>query len=111
MRKHDGSADALTVSTMSYGRRRMRPEDLPIEKKLIQLAEESAELAQAALKLIRATEGDTPMAAVDAREHLLEEIADVKLCADITTTKVEDKKIRAIYTRKCRRWEERLSGG
>lgn len=89
----------------------MRPEDLPIEKKLIQLAEESAELAQAALKLIRATEGDTPMAAADAREHLLEEIGDVKLCADIITSADEDKAIRAIYANKYRRWKERLNNG
>ena len=60
---------------------------------------------------MRAIDGDTPINEIDAREHLLEEIADVKLCADIITTKVEDKKIRAIYTRKCRRWEDRLSGG
>lgn len=89
----------------------MRPEELPLKKRLIQLAEEAAELAQASIKMIRAMEGDTPVDEIDAREHLLEEIADVKLCADIITTKVEDKKIRAIYTRKCRRWEERLSGG
>lgn len=89
----------------------MRPEDLPLKSKLIQLAEESAELAQASLKMIRSLEGDTPISEADAREHLLEEIADVKLCADIITTKVEDKKIRAIYTRKCKRWEERLTGG
>lgn len=89
----------------------MRPEDLPLKTKLVQLAEECAELAQASLKLIRSIDGDTPVDETDAREHLLEEIADVKLCADIITTKVEDKKIRAIYTRKCRRWEERLSGG
>lgn len=44
---------------------------------LRQLAEECNELAQAALKLIRARRKETPMREDEAREHLIEEIADV----------------------------------
>lgn len=89
----------------------MRPEDLPLRTRLIQLAEESAELAQASLKLVRAIEGDTPVDEAQAHDHLLEEIGDVKLCADIITSADDDKAIRAIYANKYRRWEERLNDG
>ncbi len=44
---------------------------------LRQLAEECTELAQAALKLIRAKRKETPMRESEAQEHLIEEIADV----------------------------------
>lgn len=88
----------------------MRPEELPERTKLIQLAEESAELAQAALKLIRSLDGDTPVSEVDARDHLREEIADVKLCADVLTSKADDYIIKATYAQKYRRWEKRING-
>ena len=48
---------------------------------LMQLAEECAELSQAALKLIRVWKKETPMREDEAREHLVEEIADVHLMA------------------------------
>jgi NTP pyrophosphatase (non-canonical NTP hydrolase) len=89
----------------------MKPEELSLETRLIQLAEESAELAQAALKMVRVIYGDTPVTFDDACDHLLEEIADVKLCADIITSKDDDKIIRGIYADKYRRWEERLNDG
>ena len=89
----------------------MRPEDLPLRTRLIQLAEESAELAQASLKLVRAIEGDTPVDETQAHDHLLEEIGDVKLCADIITSADDDKVIRAIYANKYRRWKGRLNNG
>ena len=44
---------------------------------LRQLAEECTELAQAALKLIRARRKETPMREDEAKEHLIEEVADV----------------------------------
>ena len=52
------------------------------EELLCQLAEEAAELAQAALKLRRAYDGTnpTPVPAKEAYEALLEEIADVNVC-------------------------------
>lgn len=54
---------------------------LPLEEMLTGLAEEAAELAQAALKYRRAITGDnpTPITQEDARKNLLEEIADVNL--------------------------------
>lgn len=48
---------------------------------LRQLAEECAELAQAALKVIRARHGETPVTPEEARAKLLEEIADVMVMA------------------------------
>ena len=51
------------------------------EYMLRQLAEECNELSQAALKLIRAMRRETPMRETEAREHLVEEIADVHVMA------------------------------
>lgn len=53
--------------------------------KLEQLAEEAAELAQAALKMIRAMSSDnpTPIDAKTAWGNVLEEMADVQLCFDV----------------------------
>lgn len=48
-----------------------------------QLAEECSELAQAALKLIRAHNGETPKSVDDANVDFIEELADVKLMLDI----------------------------
>jgi len=42
-----------------------------------QLAEECAELAQAALKVVRAQNGETPETLEDAMNHYIEELADV----------------------------------
>lgn len=52
---------------------------------LEQLAEEAAELAQAALKLARILRGEnpTPKTAEEAAEHLSEEAADVLVCMDV----------------------------
>lgn len=52
---------------------------LPQDELLAQLAEECAELSQAALKLRRALTGinPTPVAADEARRNLVEEAADV----------------------------------
>lgn len=51
------------------------------EYMLCQLAEECCELAQAALKLVRVWEKKTPMREYEAREHLIEELADVQVMA------------------------------
>lgn len=58
---------------------------LPRAEILAQLAEECAELAQAALKLRRALTGDnpTPVSAEDAEDHLWEEAGDVILCVNL----------------------------
>ena len=46
---------------------------------LRQLAEECAELTHAALKLIRARNGETPVSDAEAKIGLMEEIADVRV--------------------------------
>lgn len=86
----------------------MKPQDLPIETKLIQLAEESAELSQAALKLVRVMHGDTPVSEMDAKMHLLEEMADVYVTA--LALRPDRMTIEAIARQKSRRWEDRLNG-
>lgn len=50
------------------------------QEMLLQLAEECAELSQAALKLRRAMEGLTPVSVEQAREQLIEEMTDVEVC-------------------------------
>lgn len=52
---------------------------------LAQLAEEAAEVAQAALKLRRVLDGKnpTPVTECDALDNLVEELADVALCAGV----------------------------
>lgn len=48
-----------------------------------QLAEECAELAQAALKVVRAQNGETPEKLEDAMDHYIEELADVFVMTNI----------------------------
>ena len=85
----------------------MKPQDLPVRKRLVQLAEEAAELSQASLKLIRAMDGDTPVTVHEATWHLLEEMADVYVTA--LTMEPDRAAIEAIARQKSRRWEERLN--
>ena len=85
----------------------MKPEDLPIEVRLIQLAEEAAELSQAALKLVRARHGDTPVTPLQASAHLLEEMADVYVTA--LALNPDRMTVEAIARQKSKRWEERLN--
>ena len=82
--------------------------NLPIERKLINLIEECGEVVQAATKLIRAKNGDTPITEQEAWDHLLEELADTELCSEMITTGKDRIVIRSIKNRKRRRWEERL---
>lgn len=58
------------------------------EELLCQLAEECAELSQAALKLRRVYDGKnpTPVKMAEAYHNLLEEIADVTLCLEVLNT-------------------------
>jgi len=52
---------------------------------LEQLAEEAAELGQAALKVARVIRGEnpTPVDYVQAMDHLQEEVGDVRLCLKV----------------------------
>lgn len=52
---------------------------------LEQLAEEAAELSQAALKVARIIRGDnpTPVGYAQALDHLQEEVGDVRVCLNV----------------------------
>ena len=75
------------------------------------LAEEAAELAQAALKLRRTLDGrnPTPVSTGDASRKLNEEFADVLLCAAVLGFAREE--IARIIREKAARWSTRLEEG
>lgn len=80
---------------------------------LCQMAEEAAELAQAALKLRRAITGKnpTPVSVDDAKTALLEEIADVELCQWALRLSADHQVIiNQIVGTKLKRWVDRLEG-
>lgn len=83
---------------------------IPPTEVLALIAEEAAELIHAALKLRRVLDGTnpTPVTAVDARDALVEEIADVLIliCPDDKELSAE---IRDIQDRKLRRWADRIA--
>lgn len=62
-----------------------------------QLAEECAELAQAALKVVRAQNGETPEKLEDAMEHYIEELADVFVMHNIAVLNLNDVQMNKIY--------------
>lgn len=75
---------------------------------LAQLAEEAAELAQAALKLRRAMDGvnPTPVEFSEAYNNLIEEYSDVTLCLrELDMNYSPD-----IIEKKTKRWIKRLKG-
>ena len=81
---------------------------LPVDEVLAGLAEEAAELSQAALKLRRAYTliNPTPTNPDKARENLLEEVADVNLYLEILCPNQET--IALIMREKRERWVKRL---
>lgn len=85
---------------------------LPQDELLAQLAEECAELSQAALKLRRALTGinPTPMTAEEARANLVEEIADVYNVSGFLLETEDFLEIYDIVQRKRERWLNRLEG-
>lgn len=78
---------------------------------LEQLAEEAAELAQAALKLARITRGEnpTPVKRDQAFDALVEELADVKLCVSVLETEYGSFNTEGTVAMKYQRWLHRLS--
>lgn len=78
---------------------------------LEQLAEESAELTKAALKLARIErhQNPTPVKYEDAHTALLEEIADVRVCLDVLEDALGDLDTTDIELEKIRRWRKRLN--
>ena len=89
----------------------MTPRDLPLATRLIQLSEECVECAQAALKLFRAINGDTPVSQMEAKEHLIEEIADVSVCMTALHDVAPLSDVGEIITEKAQRWEQRINAG
>lgn len=81
---------------------------LPREEQLAQLAEEAAELSQAALKLRRALDGmnPTPKIVAEAALDLQEELTDVHLCAKLLKLTPDV----GVMEAKCKRWVNRLRG-
>ena len=88
------------------------------EDKVLQLAEEAAELSAAASKHARVLKGSnpTPMSSVSAWNRMLEEIGDVLVCllalrytsSDITLTDLIDPDIVEFIVMKTRRWARRI---
>lgn len=82
---------------------------------LRQLAEESAELCQAALKLVRVMNNETPVTQADAQNRLLEEIADVEVMLNVLKSAVLNdrgvSKIAEVYRKKEDRMIERMIEG
>lgn len=83
---------------------------LPETELLAQLAEESAELAQAALKLRRAIDGTnhTPVTTESAWDNLMEEVGDVLNCLDVFFTGSTMENIMVNRRQKIIRWADRL---
>ncbi len=82
---------------------------LPQDELLLQLAEEAAELSQAAMKLRRVMDGrnPTPVGYQMAVKNLNEEMADVLLCAEQISS-LDEKQIVRTKQSKLARWMERL---
>lgn len=77
---------------------------------LEQLAEECAELGQAALKLARAMrqENPTPVAAEELLKMLIEEVGDVQLCIGVLHAGLDLSGSEKVKQRKFHRWCTRL---
>jgi NTP pyrophosphatase (non-canonical NTP hydrolase) len=91
--------------------RKLISDNLGREEILCQLAEECAELSQAALKLRRAYSGKnpTPVTIQKAIDNLLEEIADVRLCVEtLFLTPAEEETVSRTINQKVKRWSERI---
>jgi NTP pyrophosphatase (non-canonical NTP hydrolase) len=83
---------------------------MPLDERLVCLAEEAAELSQAALKYRRTIikHNPTPVDSETAYDMLLEEIADVRLC--LMTLYTNNMVIQDIMDQKLDRWIQRLEG-
>ena len=89
---------------------------LGARERLEVLAEEAAELSQAALKMIRAYRmgrvvNPTPLTPEEALENLFEEVADVEVAIESLGLYYMNRgKIEKIKEKKRKRWAERLKG-
>lgn len=90
-----------------------RPRDyLNTVQLLNQLAEEAAELASAANKMIRIIDGEnaTPVSAEDGWNNVLEEVADVQVCAGEILNLCDWENVVKMRDEKTTRWMQRLEG-
>ena len=80
--------------------------NLPKTEILAQMAEEAAELAQAALKLRRVIDGTnpTPVTYREAWDNLVEEFGDITICA----MELDVSPDQAVMQKKLERWRKRL---
>ncbi|MBR3239135.1 MAG: hypothetical protein IKF99_11925 [Oscillospiraceae bacterium] len=80
-----------------------------------QLAEESSELCQASLKMVRSMRGETPVRMTEAYEHVLEEVADIEVMLHVLKTAVlndgANAKVAAIFQKKKDRMIDRMLEG
>lgn len=87
-------------------------ENVPKSELLILLGEEASELAQAALKLRRASfkpkGNETPVSENDAYNGLLEEMADVELLITLLVPDEDYNTINTIMREKLNRWKGRI---
>ena len=83
---------------------------LEIERLLLQLAEEAAELGKAALKLERVIDGTnpTPIGIEEASEKVIEEAADVYCVLGLILSAEDHLQIHKIIEKKKERWLQRL---
>lgn len=74
-----------------------------------QLAEESAELAKAAIKVARVVRGEnrTPVTRYEAMKNVMEELADLAVVLDVLELEPD----RQVMKYKLKRWVERLQEG
>lgn len=81
-----------------------------IKEALAQLAEEAAEVAQAALKMRRTLDdaNPTPITTPEARANLIEELADVIVAASVALPEDDCFAALSFSKRKSSRWRERL---
>lgn len=91
----------------------MRPSDLPLEDLLLQLGEESGELAQATTKYVRKRRGNnpTPLTDNDCLKAVLEEIADVQVATEVLLgcLGLKQDALEPMRQKKLDRWQERLN--
>lgn len=87
-------------------------EKLPQSVILMQLAEECAETAKAALKLARIYQGvnPTPITADDAMAALIEELADITVCVGCIGG-IDFDAVENVQDSKIERWAKRLAKG
>lgn len=96
----------IKVEDVKYIRSRLNDEDI-----YYQLAEEAAELSEAALKMARVLRGKnpTPVTEQEAFLGLLSEYADVEVCIAALNWKIKDlNAVTTMKTYKSSRWVKRL---